>query len=148
MRRLALVPALLAWGCSPSAVAPPVSGNDAGSADSGDSCGLLVCFPDPAEASLPVRAKARLDGCRGSEFCHGANAGGMTLLLGGEFDATIDVRSTERPDLVRVQPGEPLQSYLYLKVLCEGGFEGGCMSGDPNVVQLFHDWIEAGAPTN
>ena len=51
----------------------------------------------------------------------------------------------------RVLPGDPEHSYVYLKVACEGGITNACMplsSGfDPRIKQMFHDWIEAGAPT-
>jgi hypothetical protein len=62
----------------------------------------------------------------------------------------IDVPSIERPDLFRVKPGDPMQSYLYLKVLGDGGIEGGRMplgfAYNPRIPAMFFDWIEAGAP--
>jgi hypothetical protein len=62
----------------------------------------------------------------------------------------INVTCMEEPPLLRVRPGDPANSYVFRKLACEGGIEGGCMplsSGfDPKLAQLFHDWIEAGAP--
>jgi hypothetical protein len=63
----------------------------------------------------------------------------------------VNVRSTERPDLFRVQPFEPRNSYLYLKVLGDGGIEGGRMPldevvPDQRIPELVGAWIEAGAP--
>ncbi len=148
MRRMALVAALIAWGCAPQSEAPPDTGDSAG-APAATPCGLFGCIStDNADASLATRARSTLVGCGGMEFCHSTNAAGMTLGTGAEFDATIGVPSTEHPELLRVRPGDPWQSYLYRKVLCEGGISGGCMSGNPDVARMFHDWIEAGAPTN
>ena len=52
----------------------------------------------------------------------------------------------------RVLPGDPANSYVYLKLACRGGIVGQCMpltnpGGRPDLAKLFHDWIEAGAPT-
>jgi len=76
----------------------------------------------------------------------------MGLTPGNEFQAMINVTSSENPPMKRVLPGDPEHSYVYLKVACEGGIPfGACMplsSGfDPRVKQMFYDWIEAGAPT-
>jgi hypothetical protein len=53
--------------------------------------------------------------------------------------------------MVRVKPGDPSASYLYLKVLGDGGIDGGRMpygatTYDPRLPELFFAWIEAGAP--
>jgi hypothetical protein len=62
----------------------------------------------------------------------------------------VNVRSSERPDMFRVHPYDPLGSYLYLKVLGDGGIDGGRMplgeSADPRTPPLIESWIEAGAP--
>ena len=76
----------------------------------------------------------------------------MSIAPGREFDAIIGVRAVERPDLFRVQPGDPLLSYVYLKLSCDGGISGSCMppgegGAPPGVAKTFYDWIEAGAPT-
>jgi hypothetical protein len=51
---------------------------------------------------------------------------------------------------LRVRPFDPLASYLYLKVLGDGGIEGGRMPRDGDFeqrrVDLIASWIEAGAP--
>jgi hypothetical protein len=50
-----------------------------------------------------------------------------------------------------VAPGDPDHSYVYKKLACEGGIDGGCMplstGFDPKLALLFREWIEAGAPT-
>ena len=53
-------------------------------------------------------------------------------------------------ELVRVAPGSPEASYLYLKVRGDGGIDGDVMPQDrgydPRVDRLVRDWIAAGAP--
>ena len=52
--------------------------------------------------------------------------------------------------MARVAPGDPRSSYLYLKVLGEGGIDGGRMPlggpFDPRMAPFIASWIEAGAP--
>jgi hypothetical protein len=104
----------------------------------------------PADASLGTRARFRLRSCAGGpeSFCHAAAAG--NLVLPGDGTNLVDIPSTERPELYRVAPGDPARSYLYLKVLGDGGIEGGSMPlggpADPKLAALLADWIEAGAP--
>jgi hypothetical protein len=62
----------------------------------------------------------------------------------------IDVPSTQRPELPRVAPGDPWRSYLFLKVLGDGGIDGAPMppssAPDPRIPAVVYAWIEAGAP--
>ena len=63
----------------------------------------------------------------------------------------LEGRVIERPDLFRVKPGSPGESYLYLKVLGDGGIDGGRMplnqvTFDPRLPALIATWIDAGAP--
>jgi hypothetical protein len=91
-----------------------------------------------------------LQDCTGAEACHALGSGGLTIARGNELVNLVNVRSTERPDLFRVAPGDPAQSYLYLKLAQDGGFSGAPMpaSGafDPRRPALAWAWIEAGAP--
>ena len=113
----------------------------------------LFCVDATTEASVEVQVRGTIDQiCADVDGCHGEGAGGMGLTAGHEFDAMINVTSTENPPMKRVLPGDPAQSYVYIKLACEGGIvEGGCMPlasmPDPGLARLFHDWIEAGAPT-
>lgn len=123
--------------------------------DAGGSC--LVCgdtgtsraWTDP---TLPLGARMRdmLHDCSGAEACHSLGTGGMTITFGSEFAQMVGVRSTERPELFRVAAGDPATSYLYLKLLGDGGIDGAPMpSGgdrDPRRSVLAWQWIEAGAP--
>jgi hypothetical protein len=90
--------------------------------------------------------------CANQDGCHGAAAGHLPMPSRSEFSSLINVASFEAPTLLRVKPGDPAKSYLYLKVACDAGpIEASCMPpGAPlsqSLVQAFHDWIEAGAPT-
>ena len=112
----------------------------------------LLCGDASDDAPLAVQVKGRIDQvCANSDGCHGDGVGNMALTLGNEFAPMINVTSFENPPMLRVKPGDPAQSYVYLKLACDGGIDGGCMplsSGfDAKLAHLFHDWIEAGAPT-
>jgi hypothetical protein len=140
-----IVAGLLA--CSP---APPDNGRT-GADDSGHPC--LLCGDANAVDDAPalVQVKDAIDQICSNEGCHGSGAGGMGLSPGKEFGTMINVESLENPPMLRVLPGDPAQSYVYVKLACDGGIpEGGCMplgSPDPPLAKLFHDWIESGAPT-
>ncbi len=135
--------------CSTGSNAAP---NDAGAdVDSGVPC--LLCKdvePFDLDASIGRKAYDEMDRCNGVE-CHSCGTGGLTFPLGNEAENVINVPSTENPSMVRVLPGDPLRSYLYLKVWCDGGIDGGCMPRNqtvynPAIPELFFAWIEAGAP--
>jgi hypothetical protein len=89
--------------------------------------------------------------------CHGVNnpAKGMSLTTANAYDALVGVPSTERPDLMRVNPGDPETSYLWIK-LGQGNQDlrdGVTMpSGESLLPQAELDnieqWILAGAPQN
>lgn len=133
---------------APSAdAAPPPTGLSAG--DGGVS-GTVDPF-DPV-APLANRVGSYFTSCSGGpeDHCHGIGEAHLTLSFGDGGDV-IDVASFERPELVRVKPFDPEASYLYLKVLGDGGIDGGRMpllgTFDERAPVLIHDWIEAGAPT-
>jgi hypothetical protein len=149
--------ALLLAGCSSQdAPAGPDAADLGLGTDSGGESGCLFFCPDdaPTDAPLAVLVRGRIDQTcfNSAEGCHGGGAP-MALSPGHEFDTMIDVRSTELPALLRVAPGDPLHSYVYLKVWCDGGLapDSSCMplgqTPSPTLAQLFYDWIEAGAPT-
>jgi hypothetical protein len=135
--------------CSSSA---SLRANDGGRAEAG----AADCFAcaDGGTPVLPaaVRVKGVLDQiCANPDGCHGAGAGTLGISIGRERLGLVGVPSWEAPDLLRVKPGDPAESYLYRKIACDGGIaDGGCMpsgSGlEPVSVRAFFDWIEAGAP--
>jgi hypothetical protein len=147
---LRVIPVLLLWlsatACSSSQAGPTI---DAGTG------GLQICVNclDAAdERSDLARVTGVIDQtCSNPDGCHGSGAENLSLTVGHEFTALLGVPSTEVPSLFRVLPGDPAQSYLYMKLACEGGIQGSCMPGGGHLpqalVQSFHDWIEAGAPT-
>lgn len=123
---------------------------EAGGVDSSSSC-LLCSDASFEDVPLVVQVRGEIDAvCSNIDGCHGSNSGGMTLLPGSEFNAMINVTSTENPPMKRVLPGDPAQSYVYLKLACDGGIKDACMPlGAPNAgtAKIFWEWIEAGAPT-
>lgn len=113
-----------------------------GDIDSGD--------PFTLDASLGKRTQIFLSGCNGIEGCHSSGAAGLTFPPGDEARYLIDAPSSERPSLLRARPGDPSASYLYLKLLGDGGIGGARMppteTFEPRLPALFFEWIEAGCP--
>ena len=137
-------------GCSSTPTEAPDSGAPSDAGDAAASC--LICSVDaPSDGPLYLRVQATLElVCGSTDGCHGAGAGNMGILPGSPFANLVGVTSSENPPMKRVLPGDPDHSYVYLKLACNGGIVGACMPlGMPSAstAQLFHDWIEAGAPT-
>lgn len=153
MRLPFLVVVLPLVGCAPGLLAPEAEDLDASvDATTDEGVGCLVCGDTTEELPDWVRVKGKIDQvCSIADNCHGSGAGGMGLSPGHEFETMIGVTSFENPPMKRVVPGDPAQSYVYLKLACEGGIVGACMPYEathyPELAQVFHDWIEAGAPT-
>ncbi|MEE9206745.1 MAG: hypothetical protein V3U67_00020 [Gemmatimonadota bacterium] len=87
--------------------------------------------------------------------CHaGASAPlGFSLEAGVSFANVVNVPSVERPELMRVKPGQPDSSYLVLKVEGASGIVGARMPlGFPPLpaeeIAAIRDWITAGALEN
>jgi hypothetical protein len=138
---------MLPLGCS----SPDLAATSDGGMPDASAGSCLTCVDATYDVPVLVQVKGELiGGCTGVE-CHSMSAGMLSLSSADVFGPLINVRSWEMPNLVRVKPFDPVQSYVYLKIRCEGGIEGGCMplGGhlDPTLIQAFHDWIEAGAPT-
>ena len=80
--------------------------------------------------------------------------GGLNLLRDVAYDRLVNVASTQRPDVLRVAPGDPDASYLIHKL--EGGpnIVGLRMprSGPPHLTSgqmtILRRWIAIGAPRN
>jgi len=87
--------------------------------------------------------------------CHaGSNAAqGLNLSEGESFGNIVNVSSAEVPDFQRVEPGEPDQSYLYLKVIGDPAIIGGKMPlgrdqlTDEELAAI-EQWIADGAMNN
>lgn len=144
MRTRALLLVLLSVGCSPQTQSAADGGSDGdpffADYDAGD--------PFAVDGSLGRRTQIFLSGCNGNDGCHRDNVAGLTFPRGDEARFLIDAASYERPELLRVKPGDPRASYLYLKLLDDGGIKGARMPPgsppDPRLPALFFEWIEAG----
>jgi hypothetical protein len=156
-RALALVLALSALACGTTSV--PRDGAVDAAADAGTngpSLGGQGGDPlGPGDASTAHRVTLLFaTTCAGGPEldCHGNHAGGLSLLLTPDGGDVIGVPSSEAPALLRVKPGDPSRSYLYRKVLEDGGVVGARMplggAYDPRLEALLRAWIEAGAPVD
>jgi hypothetical protein len=90
-----------------------------------------------------------LSGCHNS----GSQASGLDLSAGAAYGNIVDVASAQQPSLDRIEPDEPSESYLYLKVTGDSSISGSRMPlGRPalsgELIDLLRDWIEDGAPDN
>lgn len=88
--------------------------------------------------------------CHTSAFS--AFTGGLSLEHAVAYDQLVNVRSTERPTLLRVAPGNPDASYIVRKVEGAAGIDGRRMpyDGPPYLtdgqILVLRRWIELGAP--
>ena len=141
---------VLATSCAPTSV-PDTLADGAAPSPAPTLGGSPPLDPLASDAALGVRAGQVFGGCQGGpeSACHALGESGTYLKLGMDGDL-VGVPSTERPSLSRVAPGDPRRSYLYLKVLGDGGIDGGRMPldgpFDPRLAPFVARWIEAGAP--
>ncbi len=87
--------------------------------------------------------------------CHaGANPQqGQDLSEGQAFDNIVGVRSRERPELFRIEPGNPDNSYLVKKIIGDPDIVGARMPLgraplSPEQINLIREWVTDGAPNN
>jgi hypothetical protein len=152
LARLACLFPVVTASCSSSGAVDDAGRRDASAQDAG--VPSFSSMDAAYDVPLVVAVKGTIDQiCSSTDGCHGtSNQGHLLLSVGNEFPPLINVPSFEEPSLLRVDPGYPDRSYVYLKLACEGGIEGGCMplgsGGIPKLSRIFHDWIEAGAPTD
>jgi hypothetical protein len=92
--------------------------------------------------------------CAQSE-CHDRQTArsGLVLEAGLAYANLVNVASQERPAVMRVAPGAPDDSYLYLKITRALPPEGdrmpqGLLPLPGRLISLVQAWIEAGAPNN
>lgn len=76
----------------------------------------------------------------------------MVLTPGRAYGAIVNVPSVEMPSLMRVNPGDPANSYLYRKIT-GAGITGDRMPQslpplDEAKIRLVRDWIRRGAPND
>lgn len=148
---LGLAAALLACGSSgdgspagPSGGAPDGGGTDT---DGGSTGG----------GSRPAVTLVRLSGeiftprCATSGCHSGATrAGGLSLQAEDIAAAIVDVPSEAKPDYKLVAPGDPVNSYLLMKMRGDEGIAGDRMPPggalEEEQIALVEAWVEAGAP--
>jgi hypothetical protein len=87
--------------------------------------------------------------------CHlgAAPAFGLNLAAGVSYDATVEVKSLERPKLLLVEPGNPDDSYLVQKIEGAQGIAGGMMPANMPPLSLdemtaIRQWVVECAPDN
>ncbi len=86
--------------------------------------------------------------------CHSSLAPqqGMSLAAGSAYGNVVRVPAVERPDLNRVEPGDPDRSYLVKKLRGDPDITGVRMPDGstltPEEIQLVIDWVRRGAPND
>lgn len=80
---------------------------------------------------------------------------GMDLTADAAYGAIVNVPSDEVPTMMRIAPGDPEGSYLYLKLNDRQAEVGGTGTRMPTElflsqpeIEKFESWILAGAPNN
>ncbi len=146
----ALSLAAVACSTGPDGSAPPALDASVADASDGGTVSCLICREAGFEGSVEQHVRGVLDQvCGNIDGCHGGGAGNFGIVPGAEFDAMVGVPSFEVPSMLRVAPGDPEHSYVWLKLACDAGpIQGACMplnAPEPGLASLFHDWIEAGA---
>lgn len=131
-RLMVLVPGLLAAGCSRNSIG-----------------GIIA--PPPTVTLLDVQIQVFSPRCALSG-CHTGPAApfGLDLSAGESFGNLVGVASGEQPGLLRVEPFDAADSYLYMKLSGDPRISGDPMplSGGPLSaadLALVESWIEQGA---
>lgn len=127
------------------------------------SCGRLKEPTDPGSgAGEPIDPTATLTRVQNEIFtptcgqlgCHDSLGRQESLILtsGRAYAMTVGVASLETPNLVRVSPGDPSNSYLYRKITGAGITGDRMPQGGPYLndaqIKLVRDWIRRGAPND
>jgi hypothetical protein len=77
---------------------------------------------------------------------------GQILAPGQAYAMIVNHPSTEMPQLMRVLPGDPANSYLYRKITGSGITGDRMPQGGPFLtdaqIKLVRDWIRRGAPND
>lgn len=121
------------------------------SACGGGSYGEIV--PGPVPVTLQnVQTQVFSPSCATFD-CHTGSSAPLGLDLGpGQSAANlVNVASVERPQFLRVEPGNARDSYVYMKITADPRIGGDPMPaiGGPlsaGDIELIETWIEQGAP--
>lgn len=113
-------------------------------AENPGNCEDLSAIPESPGLVFEVDIQPLLENCLG---CHGGS-GGLSLAPEQAYAALIGVASNTQPDRLRVDPGAPAQSVLFLAINCDqpGGpsFRMPGLGGLEDQA-LIRDWILQGA---
>ncbi len=108
---------------------------------------------DPTATFTRVQTEIFTPTC-GQLGCHDTlgRQEGMILSPGRAYAMTVGVASVETPQLVRVMPSDPTNSYLYRKITGAGITGARMPQGGPYLTdaqtKLVRDWIRRGAPND
>jgi hypothetical protein len=109
--------------------------------------------PDPNATFTRVQSVVFTPNCV-IAGCHAALGAqqGMNLSAGASYANIVGVRSRERSDLNRIEPGSPDRSYLIKKLRGDADItglrmpDGGSLTQEQ--IQLVIDWVRRGAPND
>jgi hypothetical protein len=143
---LQIVAILYCFGCAGNGQGLDENGNPTGSDGNG---GLPVAF-EPTFSNIQQNVFSAI-----CIECHSGPAApeGLRLDPQNSYNHLVGVRSSEQPDLFRVEPGNPDRSYIIRKL--EGGpdISGGQMPLDrtpldQRTINAIRLWIAQGTPRN
>jgi hypothetical protein len=141
---LPIVAILLLAGCAGNGQGLDENGNPVG-----NDGGLPVAF-DPTFSNIQQNVFSAI-----CIECHVGNTApeGMRLDPQNAFSNLVGVPSVERPDLLRVKPGDPNNSYIIQKLEGGPGIVGGQMPLNrpplsQETINAIRLWIAQGAPHN
>ncbi|MCY3756344.1 MAG: hypothetical protein OXG96_01350 [Acidobacteria bacterium] len=148
---LGLAAALLACGSSGdgSPAGPSGGAPDGGPADTDG--GPTDGGSRPAVTLVRLSGEIFTPRCATSG-CHSGTtrAGGLSLQAEDIATAIVDVPSEAKPDFNLVVPGDPVNSYLLMKMRGDEGIAGDRMPParalDAEQIALVEEWVEDGAP--
>ncbi len=127
------------------------------------SCGKLAELPtDPGLGGQPIDPTATFTRVQTEIFtptcaaigCHDrlGRQQDLQLSVGSAYSQTVGRPSVEMPQLLRVAPGDPANSYLYRKITGAGITGDRMPQGGPYLtdaqIKLVRDWIRRGAPND
>ncbi len=127
-------------------------------------CGELKTPTDPGDGPVgePIDPTATFTRVQAEVFtptcatlgCHDTlgQQSQQVLSAGRAYASTVGVNSVEMPQLKRVEPGDPANSYLYRKIIGAGITGDRMPLGLPALsdekIRLVRDWIRRGAPND
>jgi hypothetical protein len=109
--------------------------------------------PDPTATFTRVQSEVFTPSCA-TLACHDplGQQSQMVLTAGRAYANIVGVSSVEMPQLQRVMPGDPANSYLYRKITGAGITGDRMPLNQPPLsdaqIALVRDWIRRGAPND